>query len=86
MALIHEKMYQKDNLADYFRTQTRIGGYDGVPIAADIRIEQIEAAIQNTYDGQTGKTVEAFTLTAPTNTVAVTTGEVAVLGTVTFIS
>lgn len=57
---------------------------DEVAFEEDITEDKYRAAIINTIDPETGDSVSAFTLSAPSGTVAVTINEIGVLGTIIF--
>ena len=65
-----------NNLTQFFRESTEIG--------VDVPKIAYDSAIYSTVDTETGDSVTAFTLTAPTGTISIGTGELAILGDVTF--
>jgi len=65
-----------NNLIQFFRESTEIG-VDVLEVAYD-------SAIYATIDTETGDSVTAFTLTAPIGNISISTGELAILGNVTF--
>ena len=65
-----------NNLTQFFRESTEIG--------VDVSEVAYNSAIYSTVDTETGDSVTAFTLTAPIGNISVGTGELAILGTVTF--
>lgn len=65
-----------NNLTAYF--------LDQVEYEQDIDEDKYRAAIINTYDNQTGDTLETFTLSTPSGDVSISTGEIGVLGTVDY--
>ncbi len=64
------------NLSQFFTESTVVG--------LDITVDLYRAAIQNTVDTDTGDAVVSFTLSTPTVAVTINSGEIGVLGTVTF--
>ncbi|MCK4759967.1 MAG: baseplate J/gp47 family protein [Candidatus Aminicenantes bacterium] len=64
------------NLAQFHDEQTFIG--------VNVDEDAYRSAIKNTVDPDTGDTVISFTLSAPAGDVAIASGEIATLGTVTF--
>lgn len=64
------------SLDDFFLNQTNVG--------EDVKEVDYSSAIINTIDTQTGLKLESFTLTSPSGDISISTGELAVLGTVTF--
>jgi len=65
-----------NRLVEFFRNNTDIG--------EDITEKQYECAIHSTIDIESGELLEDFTLTTPTGDITITTGEIGVLGGVTF--
>ena len=65
-----------DNLAQFFREQTNVG--------VNIIQDAYRSIIFNTVDVVTGDTVQSFTLSAPVGDIVINSGEIAVLGTVTY--
>ena len=63
------------NLAQFFSEQTTV--------SVDVTQEQYIAAIQNTVDAS-GAVVSSFTLSDPAGDIAITSGQIATLGTVTY--
>ena len=66
-----------NRLIDFFNNSTEVG--------VDITENQYKCAIQSTIDIETGETLSDFTLTTPTGDITIATGEIAVLGSVTFV-
>lgn len=64
------------NLAQLHDEQTMIGD--------DLTSDAYRSAIKNTVDLETGAQVQSFTLSTPTGDVAISAGQIATLGTVTF--
>lgn len=65
-----------NKLREFFNNQTNIG--------VDITEIQYQCAIQTTIDTETGELLETFALTIPTGDITIATGEIGVLGGVTF--
>lgn len=64
------------NLRQFFNERTTVG--------ANIDEDAYRSAIFNTVDTETGDEVSTFTLSTPSGDVAITTGEIGVLGNVTY--
>lgn len=64
------------NLTELFKNSTSVG--------TDLKQFAYNSAIYQTIDSETGDVVTDFTLSAPSGDVAVATGEIAVLGTITY--
>jgi len=64
------------SLQDFFSNQTNVG--------EDVKELDYNSAIINTVDTETGLKLESFTLSSPSGDVSISTGELAVLGAVTF--
>ena len=64
------------NLQQFFAEKTEVG--------VDIQEDAYRAAIQNTVDTETGQLLQDFTLSAPSGDITIATGEIGVLGTVTY--
>lgn len=64
----------KATLADFFRLKTSVG--------VSVPQDAYRSAIFNTRDPVTGDPVASFTLSAPTGAITISTGEIAMLGTV----
>lgn len=64
------------SLQDFFSTQTNVG--------ADVKEIDYNSAIINTVDTETGQKLVSFTLSSPSGDVSISTGELAILGTVSF--
>ena len=64
------------NLAQFHEESTTVG--------RDVTEAQYKAAIQNTVDPDTGDTVQTFALSAPVGDITITSGQISVLGTVTY--
>jgi hypothetical protein len=64
----------RETLAEFFKLKTDVG----VNVAQDA----YRSAIFNTRDPVTGSPVASFTLTTPSGAITVTSGQIAVLGTV----
>ena len=57
---------------------------DDVEYEADVDEDKYRAVIINTFDSDTGDTLETFTLSLPAGDVSISTGEIGVLGVITF--
>ena len=57
---------------------------DDVEYEADVDEDKYRAAIINTFDSDTGDTLETFTLSLPAGDVSISAGEIGVLGVITF--
>lgn len=57
---------------------------DETEVGSDLLEAQYLGAIINTIDTETGQSVTSFTLSSPTGDVSITSGEIAVLGTITY--
>lgn len=66
----------EENLALFFKDQT--------DVSTNITEDAYRSIIFNTVDANTGDKVTSFTLTTPTTDVAINTGEIGVLGSVSF--
>ena len=64
------------NLNQFFAEETSVG--------VDVDQDAYRAAIKNTVDPENGDIVQTFTLSAPIGDLTISTGEIAVLGTVTY--
>jgi uncharacterized phage protein gp47/JayE len=64
------------NLAQFFDEQTEVG--------TNIPEDAYRSAIFNTIDTETGDEVSSFTLSAPSGAVAISSGEIGTLGTITY--
>lgn len=64
------------NLQQFFAEETEVG--------EDIQEDEYRCAIQNTIDTETGDRINSFTLSTPTGNITINTGEIGVLGTVTY--
>jgi uncharacterized phage protein gp47/JayE len=64
------------SLQQFFREEVNVG--------ENITEDKYRAAIQNTIDNETGEKVISFTLSTPTTDISISSGELGVLGTVTF--
>lgn len=64
------------NLAQFFAEQTTVG--------VNVDEDKYRAAIANTIDTDTGDTVQTFTISAPSGDIAIASGEIGVLGSVTY--
>jgi uncharacterized phage protein gp47/JayE len=64
------------SLQDFFKTQTNV--------SEDIKEVDYNSAIINTVDTETGQKLETFTLSSPSGNISISTGELGILGTVSF--
>lgn len=64
------------NLADFFLNQTNV--------SENVKEVDYNSAIINTVDSETGLKLDSFTLSSPSGDISISTGELAILGTVTF--
>lgn len=64
------------NLAQFHQEETAV--------SVSVTEEQYKAAIQNTVDPDTGDRVATFTLSSPPGDISISSGQIAVLGSVTF--
>jgi uncharacterized phage protein gp47/JayE len=66
----------ENSLIQFFDEETNVG--------YDVTEDEYRAAIQNTIDTITGNKLQSFTLSTPVGTVAMSSGQIGVLGTVNF--
>lgn len=66
----------ENNLAQFFEERTEV--------AVNIDEDAYRSAIYNSIDTATGNTLTSFTISAPVGDITISTGEIGVLGTVTF--
>jgi len=64
------------SLQDFFSTQTNV--------SEDVKEIDYNSAIINTVDTETGEKLQSFTLSSPSGDIPISTGELAILGTVSF--
>ena len=57
---------------------------DNVDLEATLSLEKIKSAIQSSFDLETGKQLDTYTLNNPSEDIVCGTGELPVLGTITF--
>ncbi len=57
---------------------------DNVDLEATLSLDKIKSAIQNSFDMETGKQLDTYTLSTPSEDIVCSTGELPVLGTITF--
>lgn len=57
---------------------------DNVDLEATLSLEKIKSAIQSSFDLETGKQLDTYTLNNPSADIVCGTGELPVLGTITF--
>lgn len=65
-----------ENLEEFFAARTEVG--------KNLLEIEYNSAIINTIDSETGDNVQSFTLSTPSGDVSISSGELAILGTVTF--
>lgn len=58
---------------------------DNVELETSLSLDKIKSAIQYSYDLESGKQLDTYTLVSPSADVTVSTGELAIMGTVTFL-
>lgn len=58
---------------------------DEVDLSKSLSLDKIKSAIQNSFDLETGKKLDNYTLVAPTEDIVCSTGELAILGTINFV-
>lgn len=58
---------------------------DNVELETSLSLDKIKSAIQYSYDLESGKQLDTYTLLSPSADVTVNTGELAIMGTVTFL-
>lgn len=57
---------------------------DNVDLEATLSLDKIKSAIQSSFDMETGKQLDTYTLSTPSADIVCSTGELPVLGTITF--
>lgn len=58
---------------------------DNIDLETSLSLDKIKSAIQYSYDLESGKQLDTYTLTSPSADITVGTGELAVMGSVTFL-
>ena len=66
-----------NKLIEFYNTQTNV--------SENITEDQYRSAILSTIDTETGEKLNTFTLTTPTTDISISSGEIGVLGAVTFV-
>ncbi len=64
------------SLEQFFREDVNVG--------ENITEDSYRSAIQSTVDSETGEKVESFTLSTPSGDISISSGQLGILGTVTF--
>jgi len=67
----------QENLTQFFEEQTEVG--------VNVDEDAYRAAIKNTVDPDTGDVVATFTLSSPSGDIAISSGEIAILGTISYV-
>jgi uncharacterized phage protein gp47/JayE len=58
---------------------------NNIDLGTSVSLDKLKSAIQYSFDLESGKQLDTYTLTAPSTDIAVTSGQLAVMGTVTFL-